>query len=698
MQRRQKVGGIKDRRFGENDPTMTPEEKALERFIKEKQGGGRKGKSFDLEDDDGDQMELTHFGRSLSFADEKQLHESDKAGLSGSDVDEVDAEGESRSRKRRRLSSNGPERSSSLENEIEDVSKIVKTKQEVMKEVIAKSKLHKYERQKLKEDDDDLRAELDRGLADIYTLMRGTKVPQKSRENQDLKTVEASMNPDRAALLNGKERSVADKEYDERLRQMAFDARSKPTERTKTEEERLHDEAQRLKELEEKRLARMRGEGDNGDVEEEDESSDSENDEDFAKSEDNLHSLEKSMPLPREHKVLEVEDEDDFILDDNLVANGSEVDLSDDASNSSSLASLKSDDDDEDMEFTGGLLSKEDIGRDGLYLLDDHQDSTTIGGANLKLAYTYPCPETHEQWIQIAHNVPANQLPTVIQRIRALYHPSLSSENKAKLEKFSGILVEHISYLTNQPTRPPFSTLEALIRHTHSLAKSFPEEVGRAFRAHLRLLQESRPTALNSGDLMVFTAISSIFPVSDHFHQVVTPAILSMARYLSQKLPQTLSDLTKGSYIATLCLQYQQLSKRYVPEVVNYVLNALSALSPKKPRKVMGHFPHHDLPSSLQIQSPSSDGNGEARKIRFWDIDHVENKDLEADEELKIALLQTNLKLIDTMTELWVDKSAVPEIFDPFLKMLEHLSNKSCLSKLCSSNQVRGCYGSKVIA
>lgn len=37
MQRRNKAGGIVDRRFGENDPTMTPEEKMLERFTKEKQ-------------------------------------------------------------------------------------------------------------------------------------------------------------------------------------------------------------------------------------------------------------------------------------------------------------------------------------------------------------------------------------------------------------------------------------------------------------------------------------------------------------------------------------------------------------------------------------------------------------------------------------------------------------------------------------
>lgn len=43
MQKRNKVGGISDRRFGENDPGMTPEERMAERFVREKvrnRGGG----------------------------------------------------------------------------------------------------------------------------------------------------------------------------------------------------------------------------------------------------------------------------------------------------------------------------------------------------------------------------------------------------------------------------------------------------------------------------------------------------------------------------------------------------------------------------------------------------------------------------------------------------------------------------------
>ena len=71
-------GGIVDRRFGENDPTMPPEERMLERFTKERQRAS-KGVAFNLEDED----ELTHYGKSLSALDDF-----DNAGLNIDENDE----------------------------------------------------------------------------------------------------------------------------------------------------------------------------------------------------------------------------------------------------------------------------------------------------------------------------------------------------------------------------------------------------------------------------------------------------------------------------------------------------------------------------------------------------------------------------------------------------------------------------------
>ena len=54
-----------DRRFGENDPTMSLEDRMLERFTRERQRVS-KGAAFNLEEED----ELTHYGQSLSKLDD----------------------------------------------------------------------------------------------------------------------------------------------------------------------------------------------------------------------------------------------------------------------------------------------------------------------------------------------------------------------------------------------------------------------------------------------------------------------------------------------------------------------------------------------------------------------------------------------------------------------------------------------------
>jgi nucleolar protein 14 len=72
------AGGIVDRRFGENDPTMSLEERMLQRFTTERQRAA-KGSLFNLDDED----ELTHYGQSLS-----KLDDFDDAGIGLDDDDE----------------------------------------------------------------------------------------------------------------------------------------------------------------------------------------------------------------------------------------------------------------------------------------------------------------------------------------------------------------------------------------------------------------------------------------------------------------------------------------------------------------------------------------------------------------------------------------------------------------------------------
>jgi nucleolar protein 14 len=255
--------------------------------------------------------------------------------------------------------------------------------------------------------------------------------------------------------------------------------------------------------------------------------------------------------------------------------------------------------------------------------------------------------------LQITKDVPAQDLPTVIQRIRALHHPRLHSDNKTKLGRFAAVLVEHVAYMAEQDDHPPFAILENVLRHIHSLAKSHPESVCMAFRARLREMSTERPLNLQPGDLVILTGIATIFPTSDHFHAIATPAHLCLARYLGQGPVNTLADFATGTYAATLYLQYQSISKRYMPEFINYILNTLSHLSPAAPKTETstGPFPSRSPEQPLRLaasQAPVS-----IRKLRFWDITGPESKKQAHHEELKLALLTTLIHLLNTASDLW---------------------------------------------
>ena len=383
----------------------------------------RGGDIFNLDDDDDN--ELTHFGQSL-----------------GGLMDEVDAQSDLM------LSDDEPTRKRPLDrerSEDEDASpKRKKSKTEVMKEVIAKSKLHKYERQKVKEGDDEEREKLDAQMNDIWALL-GAKKPSTTcpatgannepvpgwNEAKERSEIDSGINPERLARMQGREYN-----YDMAVREMAFDKRSKPSDRTKTEEEKLQEESERLKKLEEARQMRMRGEEDRRD---EEEAPGGDGEVDFGDAAE--YGLGAGVPMaPVEGNINPDElvdgdyeiSEDGYIdVDEDGEVNASDAERSDDYGSGYSGAGGSGDEleEDGDDDFLGVLASRP--GSTGI-----KPGAASLSGVGIKddrLAFTFPCPQTHEEFLEIVKDTSIEDLPTVVQRIRVLYHPKLDAENKHKL-------------------------------------------------------------------------------------------------------------------------------------------------------------------------------------------------------------------------------------------------------------------------
>lgn len=140
MQRRNKVGGLIDRRFAEDDPNVSLEDKMIERYTREQLRNHKKSSMFDLEDGDEPMGGLTHDGKPLFDDDDEGPMKDDfdeEDLLSGDESDSSRAE--RRMLKRQRLT----EVLEGQEEEEDGQPERKKTKKEIYEEIMAKSKLHK---------------------------------------------------------------------------------------------------------------------------------------------------------------------------------------------------------------------------------------------------------------------------------------------------------------------------------------------------------------------------------------------------------------------------------------------------------------------------------------------------------------------------------------------------------------------------
>jgi len=301
----------------------------------------------------------------------------------------------------------------------------VKTKSEVMQEVIAKSKMYKHERQKQHEEDLDEIEDLDAELGEIQGLLHNIG-PLSRTQPTYMKEMRS---------------------YDAALREMVHDKRSKPSERTKTEEEIAEEEKERLETLERERLRRMRGE----EVESVEESSSKRRgvrregddlDDDFVpdEGEEDLYGFGKGALADVSDQQSGDEDEDKNDDEDEDGGGGDE-----EHGSSTNEEGAGSDDDDFDLaayftdEEANGVLdengAESETASDVQLVPATKRLRLAESSSNTKeLAYTYPCPTSFDELLTIVHDIPAESIPIVIERIETLYSIKLRAENREKLE------------------------------------------------------------------------------------------------------------------------------------------------------------------------------------------------------------------------------------------------------------------------
>ncbi|KAH9948811.1 Nop14-like protein [Amylocystis lapponica] len=673
---RGRAGGIVDRRFGENDAGMAPEERMLERFTREHQRAARGG-AFNLEDED----ELTHYGQSLS-----RLDDFDNVGLGLDEEGEDEGAGQIDRQTVGKSHFGGFGEEEDDEDDGDEPAR-KRSKAEVMAEVVAKSKEYKIQRQAQQEEDENLRHELDQELDSIRSLLYAP-------DSSGAKWTGADEKPAAPTSVTGAQNKDQDQEYDQYVRELVFEKRAKPKDRTKTEEELALEEKEALEKAERARVRRMNGL--------EEESGDEEGTRKRKRRERGGDDLEDDFDGPEEWDGLgagldstqvDGDDEDEDAEngetgEDTESGEASDEDEEDASASEDDFEAMSGPDDGHSMEEDDGALV--------VMSKMSTRPKALAGTAGKELPFTFPCPTTHDEFLEIVDGIDDKDVPTVVQRIRTLYHPSLAEENKFKLQGLTTVLVDHILYITSPPV-PRSSLLSSLVPHLYALTKTYSIKSAEHFISKITLMHKNLRRGLSHGataadaktwpglpELSLLRVVSLIWPTSDMKHPVVSPARLLMGAYLGLCRVRSLQDITSGLFLCTLFLQYELLSKRLVPEAINFLINSVLHLAPHKYDDIAslpGSFPAPDFRSELCLPLVIH-----AKKAKKLTVGKPNLPGLllgdNLDEQSKMDLLGLTFDLLGRFADMYKSLDGFIELYDPIAEILANIKSDKLSSEL----------------
>jgi nucleolar protein 14 len=786
-----------DRRFGENNANLSPEDKMLLRFQKTRQKLLSRQSIYNL-----DEEELTHMGQSLSvldeFRDEQNFDDDDEENDGGKIENEIV----------RDLHFGGfqlvPKDSSRTEQtEMNKLPQPPKTKKEIMEEVIAKSKYYKAQRAKEREERLDLTEQLDQEFKNIRDLLsfshskNSKKVTKNDKEQSTLRTEESDENEKQSShlsnsaqhaesknenenrefnqnvsLISSSTSKEIDDDYNQLLQKLRFEPRAQPSNPLLTPEQLAKAEHERLQQLEAARLRRMNAENDEISDSDDNENKERENTENEHKNADNNIVEENTSKQTHTSKKISADDlgDEDYM---NIISPQSDEDEDEDHGSSGSHKEVVTDDSEVDEENEENEMS-DDEGDDDIEDVqsDDRNDiiqtesemSTSpkdrTGHGNdesvvssrtetkeatesamsipllpsvsltellqlnphkykevkdLKpddeLPYTLAMPTTFEQFNALLNGQSPTRQSTLIKRLQACYHPSLSPHNNDIIKYFYWFLMKRFLWLGKQTPTVDMDSVNVLIPPLFELSQQIPDFAGHLSRYYLVKIESSLCQNLENlsemqhkpwislNKLFLFKLFSYIWPVSDRRHVVATPAMILMGQLLTHTMVLNHYHLLTNLLLTNTFIHWLTPAKRFAPEPFNFLFGVLRAFvlanantfQNSKTSALPIYAPLVTVPSQLlqlsTISSPSSrtatstDHTPQQAEDKFkvlpLDIsllseNKIDNPIFQTD-EFKISLLYATIKSLEELIQLYVNNEACVELLKSAVILLRDI-------------------------
>ncbi|XP_047227740.1 nucleolar protein 14 [Girardinichthys multiradiatus] len=664
-----------DRRLGEYDAKMAPEDKILQRFAIERQRVHEKRDVYNLNEEE----ELTHYGQSLAEMEKfndtvGSDDESEEKGLLSAELTASHFGGGGGLLRKK---------TSGEDQHDEQDSQKTKSRQELIEELIQKSKQEKRERQVQKEEAQELTEKLDQEWKSVQSLMV-KKTPK-------------------AEVADKPEDKPKPEEYDMIVRELGFEMKAQPSEKMKTPEELAREEKEKLQKLEADRLRRMMGDEGGDNVQSQVHMSADDLNDGFV-----LDNHDKKTLSYQDGKwnIAEETEDDKEEQEESGEEEGSEADEEEDEEEEEEEEEDQEEGSSEDEEGHSDLESEQESENE-----DKHEDEASSSNqqkslsreelkaqqeaAKAELPYTFTAPESYKDLKDLLNGHTSDNQRLIVARTQKCNHPSLAAGNKLKLQKLVDFLIQYVGELAAR-SPPELSTIDKLIPELYSLCQMFPEAACQSMQSILgdaahsmdEVIEVKGHAAFPTLDMLVYLKVAALlFPTSDFRHPVTTPALLYISQTLTKCPVRSLQDLTSGLVLCCLAVEYVSFSKRFLPELINFLSGTLQLAVQDKastgfmvvpPFKPSGK--HSDL---LVLSNSQSCRSWSKKNLPLSATQQLELKrDLDRD-HYRLNCLSTCLDLLKRCCLLYQDLISFTDIFQPIRTLLsKHLSTRTLPSPL----------------
>ena len=378
-----------------------------------------------------------------------------------------------------------------------------------------------------------------------------------------------------------------DQDYDKFIREMAYDRRARPTDRTLTEEEIAAKQVLDLERSEKDRHDRMNGVNPESNTKRPKpvwkSEGDDLGDDDYANIIQEQVNDEEEQPLTYKDGVLI----NDQIFMSAAADSGSD---SEDGSVSSSEGGSENDKtlDAEDsieadvIEAENGALyesaSESEKGESDLEIddkegIEDFKNAKSAGDeiiddsetkiAKAELPFTFEAPQSYEEMLELFNGRKTSEHVVIVERLRVLNNAKLGPAQKANLESLMTYVVEHVGAIASSlPIDMEY--VKQFETQSQILATQFPQRFAIMCKAKLISFRNTFNRAIchkkkqcmpNLGELLFFKLIHHTFPTSDLDHPVINPAFLLLGQYLGQGMYLSHQDILSGIFVCQLLVE-----------------------------------------------------------------------------------------------------------------------------------------------